>query len=159
MNLAELISVVTKEGRMSDHEIVKIISEKADSGEDLSPVCIYRMIYSKAYGETISKELAQMLVKKMAVTDNSDRTNGEKWTIEQTTSVGNDIGVDWNKISKVDFYFVMNMCYSDFYQLSLKAELSDDPKFFAYMAKEWLCDVDIPQGKPKLYKYIFNVLM
>lgn len=159
MNLTELISVVTSENRISEHEIMEMISQRADSGEEFSPVCIYRMIYSKVYGETISKELAHMLVKKMAVTDSSGRDNGEKWTIAQTTAVGEEIGIDWTQFSKVDFYFVMNMEYSDHFPISVKVEFSEDPKFFAYLAKDWLTDVDIPKGKPKIYKYIFNVLM
>lgn len=158
MNLTELISVVTKENRISEHDIMKMISERADSGEEFTPVCIYRMIYSKVYGETISKELAQMLVKQMAVTDGSNREHGEKWPIEQTTAVGTEIGLDWTHFSKVDFYFIMNLVASDFSNLAEKVGYSDDPKFFAYMAKDWLEDADIPCSK-KLYKYIFNVIM
>ena len=157
MKLGELITAVTKEGRLSEHDAMKIISEMADNEEKFTPMCIYRAVYSKAYGETVSKELAMMIVRQMAVTDGSERVDGEKWNIENTTQVGNDIGIDWNKISKVDFYFVMNMVYSDFYNFATKLEFQDDAKFYAYMAKDWLCDVDVPNKK--LYKYIFNVLM
>lgn len=158
MNLSDLISVVTKEGRISEHEIMNMISERADSGEDFTPVCLFRMIYSKVYGDTISKELAQMLVKKFAVTDNSGRADGERWTMDDTTELGNSIGVDWSNFSKVDFYVTMNMMASDFAKLAERVGYSDDPKFFGYMAKEWLEDADIPHSK-KLFKYIFNVTM
>lgn len=102
------------------------------------------------------KELAEQIVKDMAVTDGSERENGQKWNIDQTSAVGSEIGIDWGKIPKLDFYVVMNMVYSDYYSVAEKIEYSDDSKFYAYMAKAWLCDEDVPSGK--LFKYIFHVL-
>ena len=93
----------------------------------------------------------------MSVTDNSSRENGQKWNMDQTSSIGAEVGVDWNKIAKINFYVVMNMMYSDFWRTAEKVEYEDDPKFYAYLAKDWLCDDDA--SSDKLFRYIFKVLM
>lgn len=140
----------------------KITYEKAteyliDALKNNKEYCsIYKCMYEDFYGKTICKELAEKWVKSMAITDGSDRENGQKWTIEQTSEVGNKIGIDWNKITKIDWYSAMNMVYSDFYGVAKYAEKQSDVTFFAKMAKSWLNDEDV--GENKLYNYYFKVI-
>lgn len=152
MELVKIITSACNQNKISEMEVIKMLADNLNC--DTGILC--ESIYKKAYGETISKELAEQIVKDMAVTDGSERENGQKWNIDQTSAVGSEIGIDWGKIPKLDFYVVMNMVYSDYYSVAEKIEYSDDSKFYAYMAKAWLCDEDVPSGK--LFKYIFHVL-
>jgi hypothetical protein len=91
------------------------------------------------YGEHLSKEMAHEWVSYMK---NKDGTTGEHWSYDQTSSYAS--GYDKN-----DFYAVVNMMYSDYY----------NPKFdtntYITLAKDWLSDSDIGEGKTlKYYLYI-----
>lgn len=102
--------------------------------------------YVDKNGKVITSELAKSLVEDMAVTDGSNRENGEKWTMEETTEVGNKYNVDWNSISKCEWYLVMNMMYSDYYRTGKKRGLTDY-QFFADLATDWFADVDASPDK------------
>ena len=155
MNLSTLITTAWNENKIEEAELIKILTQEIEkSGESKD---VFERVYKKAYGPTISKDLAEQVVMDFAVTDGSERVNGQKWTMEQTSSVGSEIGIDWGKIPKINFYIAMNMCYSDYYKTGEKLELKDDPKLYAYLAKDWLCDSDTKPNK--LYNYIFHVIM
>lgn len=155
MNLTKLINTACNANKLSQAEVIDMLASEIEESDKKGE--LYEGIYKRAYGNAISDELADMVIRGFAVTDGSDRPDGMKWTKEQTTSVGNDIGIDWNKVPKNNFWIVMNMCYSDFRRVAEKLDYADDPKFYAYLAKDWLCDEDI--GERKLFNYIFKVIM
>lgn len=109
--------------------------------------------YVDQNGEVISPELATMLVSEMAITDGSDRTNGEKWTMSETQDVGDRLGVDWNRIIPCEWYVVMNMMYSDYYSVG-KAHSMTDWTFYAELTMAWFNDVDGKENKT--FKYFFS---
>lgn len=85
------------------------------------------------------------------------------WNIEQTTKVGKDIGIDFDKwcYNTFTFNYVMNMMRTDYYSEFKKMFISsplmkqtivDSPNFYAHMAKAWLDDDDAPRDK--IIKYI-----
>lgn len=153
--LSTLVSNISKDGKLDEEEILGTLSdflERSNSGNDDKA---YRCLYEKAYGRTIIKELAETYVKSFAVTDDSDRPNGMKWTAEQAYTIGNDMNVDWDKFSKWDWFVVLNMMYSDYYKTAKKFEHQDETEFFASLACDWLCDSDAP--KDKLYRYYFGM--
>lgn len=108
--------------------------------------------YINNNGEVITPELAAMLVEELAITDGSDRTNGEKWSMSDTTDAGMKAGVDFDSISKAEWYYVMNMMYSDYFQIG-KRYGNTDWQFFADLAKAWFEDVDGKENKT--FKYAF----
>jgi len=108
--------------------------------------------YIATAGETITPELAKALVIDMAVTDGSERENGEKWTPAETNDVGTKIGIDFEKITKCEWYLVLNMMYSDYFTVGRKHGFNDW-QFYAELAQAWFYDVD---AKPnKTFKYFF----
>lgn len=109
--------------------------------------------YKQANGTVITPELATLLVKEMAVTDGSNRTDGEKWTIEECKAVGDSIGVDWSRILKAEWYLVLNMMYSDYYTVCQKFGLPE-PQFFIELALSWFNDVDAKDCKT--FNYFFD---
>lgn len=85
------------------------------------------------------------------------------WTVEQTSKVGKDIGIDFDKwdYNVFTFNYVMNMMRADYYSEFkkmfassplMKQTIVDSPNFYAHMAKSWLDDEDAP--KDKFIKYI-----
>lgn len=156
MNLCSMTISAINENKLSSTDAIKMITEEVEEDEAIAGR-LYEKIYKKAYGNSISKELADYVIRRFAVTDGSERVDGMMWTMDQTNSVGQEIGIDWSIIPRVNFWVVMNMMKSDYSTIAQKLEMEDDPKFFAYMAKDWLMDKDGPDDK--LFRYIFKVLM
>lgn len=92
-------------------------------------------LYKLVYGEHLNEELAHKWVASMK---NKDGSHGEHWAMAQTdTSAGHYCKYDW--------YAVLNMVYSDFY----------NPKFdtttYIELARCWMEDSDVGEGKTLQY--------
>ena len=86
-----------------------------------------------------TQETAEYAVSKMK---NRDGSTGEKWSYNETTKVLNSKGYTFNP---ADWYYVLNMTYSDKYK---QGKTSEDYIDDAYM---FLDDVDAPHDKAKRY--------
>lgn len=89
---------------------------------------------------------------------NEDGSKGGKWTMQETTEIGKNNGIDFSKISEQDWYITLNMVYSDYVMIARKYNI-DNISFYIDLAKEFLWDSDTHQGKDKLeryYRYIVN---
>ena len=84
--------------------------------------------------------------------ENEDGTTGEHWSLEDTTKVAqqNNINFSSSKYNEYDWYFVLNMIYSDFYKV-----FGQDTNLYIKVAKAWLEDKDAENGKA--YKYYQSV--
>lgn len=150
--LKELTDMIVKDGKMSSEEVITKLTDAIEND-----VCdVYCQMYESAYGKQLNKTLAEKLVRKMPVTDSSERSDGQKWSYEQTTDVGNKIGINWAEVPKCEWYFVMNMYYSDTYDTAKYAEKQNDAMYFAHLAKDWCYDEDAPADKT--YRYVMKVL-
>jgi len=134
MKLEHLTLNILKDGKLSTEHLISHLSSAID--EDISCSEEYKELYEAAYGTVITKELAEAWVKSMAITDGSERENGLKWTMEQTTEYGNKVGIDWNKHTKTDFYIVMNMMYSDNYRTGKAINMAEEPMFYARLSRD-----------------------
>lgn len=108
------------------------------------------------YGPHFNEECALKAVSKM---QNEDGTTGQHWTLTDTTSVASKYGIsfDPHKYNKYDWYVALNMVYSDYYKLVMGAFHTADVKYFVELAKYWLDDKDIEEGKMwYYYKYVMN---
>ena len=87
------------------------------------------------------------------------------WTLDETTKVGKDIGIDFDKwrFNPYTFNFVMNMMRADYYSEFkkmfatsplMKQTILDSPNFYAHLAKAWLDDEDAPMDKAIKYIHI-----
>lgn len=102
--------------------------------------------YEAINGPHFDEEHAQYAVEEM---ENEDGTTGPHWTVEETTSVANQLGINLKseKHNKWDWYVAMNMIYSDFYKAVVAMTGGTNTKHFAELTKAWLCDKDISEGK------------
>ena len=103
-------------------------------------------MYEAINGPHFDEEHARYAVEDM---ENEDGTKGPHWTVEETTSVANQMGINLKseKHNKWDWFVAMNMIYSDFYKAVVAMTGSANTKYFAELAKAWLCDKDISEGK------------
>lgn len=77
---------------------------------------------------------------------NEDGSFGGHWTLEQTTSVAKNNGVEFDHFNEYDWCYVMNMLYSDYY-----GSIPNETSVYLKMAKKFLDDKDAKDGKA--YRY------
>lgn len=110
--------------------------------------------YEHMYGPHFNEKYALMAVEHMV---NEDGTKGAHWTIEQTSSVAQQYGVNLNtgKYNKYDWFVTMNMFYSDYYKAIVSMTNSDNVRYYVDLSKAWLEDKDVDEGKMwYYYKYV-----
>lgn len=102
------------------------------------------------YGPHFNEECALKAVSKM---ENEDGSRGEHWSLEETTSIANQYGINLKgeKYNKYDWYVALNMIRSDYYRAVVTMTSSYHIKYFVELAKAWLNDKDIEEGKMWYY--------
>lgn len=84
------------------------------------------------------------------------------WTLDETTKVAKEIGIDFDKwvFNVYTFNFIMNMMRADYYaefkkmfatSPLMKQTVLDNASFYAHLAKAWLDDEDAPTDKALHY--------
>lgn len=99
-------------------------------------------------GEHLTEDMAHKAVSKM---NNEDGTNGEHYNMDLAKLLADRNGVTWTDFNKYDWYYVLNMVYSDYYKI-----FGNDDNMYIKLALAWLNDKDIPEGKA--YRYFKNVV-
>ena len=100
-------------------------------------------LHIKINGPHFDEKTATYAVSMM---QNGDGTVGEHWTFAQTDEVAKSTGIVFDRFNNWDFYFVLNMMYSDYYSL-----FSLNTDTYISLAKAYLMDIDVSEGKA--YKY------
>ena len=118
--LADILTDLIYDLKQTEHSYYKSIEYK---------------LHEMAYGEHLTPEMAKHWVECM---DNKDGSKGAHWSMEQTNQFA-------GHHNQADFYAVMNMMYSDYYNSSF------DTNTYATLAKDWLNDVDVGVGKTLKY--------
>lgn len=108
----------------------------------------------REYGPHFDEAHAMKAVSHMR---NEDGTKGEHFTIEQAHKLAEQYGVTFKgDFNKYDWYVALNMIYSDFYRVVVTLTGSNNPKCFVELAKAWLNDKDVEEGK-MWYYYSFVI--
>ena len=142
--LRHLITNVRRENKVSVDEVIDMLCCALEDCERSEYIYVYKEIYEKAYGSSLTREIADEWVKSMDVTDGSGREHGMKYTLEKCIEMGNSLGIDWSKMGKIDWFVAVNMAYSDMYHTAKTYNLEEDPMFFARAAKDtWVNDKDV----------------
>jgi hypothetical protein len=102
-----------------------------------------RELHEAINGPHFDETMANWAVSKMK---NEDGTLGGHWTIDDTTSIANSQAVLFDKFNKWDWYYVLNMVYSDYFNV-----IGTDTNMYVQFAKAWIMDKDAPDGKA--FKY------
>lgn len=111
--------------------------------------------YEAEHGPHFNEEHARKAVSKM---ENEDGTRGPHWSIEETTTLANQYGISLgNRFNRYDWFVALNMVYSDYYKVIINITNSNSTKHFVELAKAWINDKDIDEGK-MWYYYIYVML-
>lgn len=101
---------------------------------------IEHKLYKMVYGDHLNEELAHKWVDSMV---NKDETHGAHWGIEETSK-------HMRNHHKYDWYAVLNMMYSDYYNPKF------DTETYIELANDWFNDKDSHPGKT--LKYYFDLI-
>ena len=93
-------------------------------------------VHESIFGKHFSEEMALDAVSKMV---NADGTSGEHWSLQQTNALLSSNALNYNKY---DFYYVINMLYSDFCDV-----VGSDSNTYFKMAKAYIDDPDASENK------------
>ena len=135
----KLIKKMIETGKREDMEYLEEVLDEVICDLKSTDYNWYKAIeldmYKRVYGHHLNEDLAREWVSHM---ENKDGTRGQHWSLEQTTPLA-------GKFDKYDFYAALNMVYSDYY----------NPKFdtdtYVELAKDWLDDKDVGEGKTLCY--------
>lgn len=119
-------------------EMEEIVCEALEEIRGRCPRLFWETAYKLhcvAYGPHFDEYLAKKAVAGMK---NVDGTCGEHWTYEQTSQFADQQGIR----CKADWYYVMNMLYSDYSEI-----YGSDINMYIRVAKAYMSDPDAPEGK------------
>lgn len=117
----------------------EIIATLIDGYPDGAGKDVYIKLYEGIYGRKLTEQAAEAWVEKA----------GRRWTEAETYALGNKLGVNWSKISRWEWYAVMNMMYSVYNGIGDRIEVDED--FYARLAECFIRDEDAPEDK--VYRY------
>lgn len=141
MDIEEIIRVIADTGNIEDmrtlsdilEELMKIIQKY-----DTDCYNKYAMeLYTMAYGETLSPEMAEKIVRSM-------KPYGEKWNMQETKSIQDRYG--FSDLRTPDVYVVMNSAYNDY-----KNIFEEDTEKYVKFTIDFIEDEDAGEGK--VFKY------
>ena len=108
--------------------------------------------YEAEHGPHFNEEHARKAVSKM---ENEDGTRGPHWSVEETTALASQYGINLgSRFNRYDWFVALNMVYSDYYKVIISMTNSNSTKHFVELAKAWINDKDIDEGK-MWYYYIY----
>ena len=88
---------------------------------------------------------------------NTDGSTGAHWSMEQTTSLAESLGVSRDEVSPWCWWIAVNMMYSDYFGVASHFGVAT-PEFFAELARAFLLDEDGPGPKPKMSAYYCGIV-
>lgn len=108
--------------------------------------------YEAEHGPHFNEEHARKAVSKM---ENEDGTRGPHWSIEETTALASQYGINLgSRFNRYDWFVALNMVYSDYYKVIISMTNSNSTKHFVELAKAWINDKDIDEGKIMLFNQL-----
>jgi len=137
MEVEEYIERIVDNGKIEDMrtlsnilEEVMLLLEKYDKEQYEE----YEMkLYKMAYGNTLSKEMAEKIVNEM-------RPYGQKWSLNETMDFQERYGLE--NLKSTDFYTVMNSAYNDYKDL-----FGDDIEMYLKFTRDFIEDEDAKEDK------------
>lgn len=141
MEIDDYIERIIEKGDIRDmNTLSDILEELMKVVKDYDTECYkkYEMeLYKMAYGNTLSKELAEKIVNKM-------KPYGEKWTMNETMDIQERYGLD--RIKSSSFYVVLNSAYNDFNNL-----FGEDLDMYVRYTEDFINDEDAVEDKVFIY--------
>ena len=100
------------------------------------------------YGEHMTERMANEAVSEMI---GADGRRGGKWTFEEAKAVAKHHGIRFDGFNEYEWYYVLNMMYSDYCKI-----FNNEEDIYVKMAEAWFMDKDVDEGKT--YRYYKEVV-
>lgn len=94
--------------------------------------------YEAEHGPHFNEEHARKAVSKM---ENEDGTRGPHWSVEETTALASQYGINLgSRFNRYDWFVALNMVYSDYYKviISMTNSISREKRQQLNAMKKWL---------------------
>lgn len=90
--------------------------------------------YEAEHGPHFNEEHARKAVSKM---ENEDGTRGPHWSVEETTALASQYGINLgSRFNRYDWFVALNMVYSDYYKVIIRISRGKRQQLNAM--KKWL---------------------
>lgn len=84
--------------------------------------------YEAEHGPHFNEEHARKAVSKM---ENEDGTRGPHWSVEETTALASQYGINLgSRFNRYDWFVALNMVYSDYYVVDITIQCNGETKKF-----------------------------
>lgn len=89
--------------------------------------------YEAEHGPHFNEEHARKAVSKM---ENEDGTRGPHWSVEETTALASQYGINLgSRFNRYDWFVALNMVYSDYYKVIIR--ISREKRQWLNAMKKW----------------------
>lgn len=141
MEIEDYIEKIVNNGKIEDmEELSDMLEDTMEIVKMYDDKCYKEMemkLYKMAYGNVLSRKMAEEIVHKMKPT-------GMRWSFEETKDLQRQYGVD--NINSVDFFIVMNSAFNDYRDL-----FQDNVEDYMKFTIDFIEDEDAKQDKVFLY--------
>jgi len=138
--------IVAKADPKQMYELTDVLNDHFEEMLVIDPKAYWDVMHDLhvlANGYYFDEECALWAVSQM---QNEDGTKGQHWSIADTTSVAQSNGIMFDTFNVYDWYYVLNMTYSDYFSL-----IGSSVPTYIQFAKAWIMDKDAAEGKA--YRY------
>lgn len=141
MEIEDYIERIIEKGDIKDmHTLSDMLENTMKIIKSYDKECYkkYEMeLYKMAYGNTLSKEMAEKIVNNM-------KPYGQKWSLNQTMDLQEKYGLD--NMKSTEFYTVMNAAYNDYNDI-----FGDDIEMYLKFTRDFIEDEDAKEDKVFIY--------
>ena len=141
MEIEDYIERIIEKGDIKDmNTLSKILVELMKKIKDFDNECYqkYEMeLYKMAYGNTLTKELAEKIVNDM-------KPYGKRWSLNDTMDIQEQFGLE--RFKATEFFVVMNSAFNDYNNL-----FNDDVDMYTKFTEDFIDDEDAKEGKVLTY--------
>jgi len=141
-----ITKITAKADSKQMYELTDILDDHFDEMEMVHPESYWEVmneLHMVVNGPYFDEECAKYAVSEMV---NEDGTTGGHWTYDDTTGVAQQNGITFDKFNAWDWFYTLNMVYSDFSTI-----IGSSVPSYIQFAKTWLMDKDAKDGKAYLY--------
>lgn len=143
MNLRDLFTEAMKKDKDTQEKFLEIFEHCV--GKDVMDNSWWDL-YTFLYGSHFCERTARKAVDGMK---NKDGSYGESITKATTDETAKKLGIVFVHFNEWDWYYAVNMVASDYYGVV-------DQATYYKIARAWLEDIDVPQGKA--FRYWWKVV-
>lgn len=163
MHLSKMMNKASHTGNSHKEEMMKkmdhMLSEYGDELIEMGIekvkkqmwICMHEAVNGPHFDEETAHEAVEMM-------ENEDGSKGPKWSAREAEMLAKQFNIDTRSedFNEWDWFVALNMCYSDYCEVIEKLTGNMDPMAFVCLAKAWLCDKDISEGK--MWNYYVHIM-